>query len=123
MNDKQETEISMNEENIELSDFQKQQVKKLATKHYNKNRKEIDRLTSHARDCLITNNEAGYKYAVEKLRVLCQQKPLDVDTLHSMWITSKQQTDSIIEEALAKESEVVYSVPRSTGKTTPVCHV
>ncbi|QAY01235.1 hypothetical protein ZPAH1_orf00219 [Aeromonas phage ZPAH1] len=108
---------------FELTEFQKQQAEKLATKHYNKNKKEISRLTSHARDCLVTCNEEGYKYAITKLRVICQQKPLDEETLHAMWLTSKERTDIILAEAFAKQDQDSFLVPRTSDKTTPVCNI
>ena len=114
--------VKANEE-VNLSEVQKQAINKMASKHYKKNKKEIDRLTAHSRECLISCNEDGYKYAITKLRNICQQKPLDPETLHSLWITSKTQTDEIILGAIKIQEQQQYNVARTTGKTVPVCSV
>lgn len=86
--------------NIELNEEQKKYIEKASNRYYNKNKREIDRLSEHAKTCLITGNQHGYKYSIEKLRVLCNKPKLDKDILHSMWVTSKSQTDEIIFNAL-----------------------
>ncbi|UYD59375.1 hypothetical protein HPMBJEAJ_00276 [Aeromonas phage avDM6] len=121
MTENQEIQMHMKpSDEATLSEVQQQTINKLASKHYKKNKKEIDRLTSHSRECLIQCNEDGYKYAITKLRNICQQKPLDSETLHSLWITSKTQTDKIILDAVKMQEQ---QLQQETGKTVPVCSV
>lgn len=124
MNENQEMQLHTGTpDDLEISEQQQKAINKMAARHYKKNKKEIDRLTAHSRECLISCNADGYKYAITKLRVLCQQKPLDSETLHSLWLTSKTQTDKIIIEAMKiqDEEQSSFLVARTEGKTVPVC--
>lgn len=113
--------IEENNSGVKLTEYQQKMVEKLAKKHYKKHEKEIKRLSSHSRDCLITANKEGYIYSIEKLRFISQQPKLDRETLETLYLTSKQQTDKILFDAFKQAEQETYLVPRSEGKTTPVC--
>lgn len=115
--------IEANNTSPKLTEEQQKLVRKMADKHHRKHGKEIKRLSDHARDCLITNNKDGYIYSIEKLRLISMQPKLDLETLETLFLTSKQQTDKILSDAFhrAEQESKTHLVPQSTGKSTPVC--
>jgi hypothetical protein len=75
-------------------------VKKLHARYMKKHGREITRLKNHMYECLITNNQEGYVYGLEKIRKLCLQKPLDRDVMISLFRSSKTSVDEIIYKSM-----------------------
>lgn len=71
---------------------------KRAKKILKKHKREIDRLKSHAEDCLYNLNRDGYIYAIGKIRTIIR-KPMSHEALGALYDTSVER---IIE--LAKQS-------------------
>lgn len=62
---------------------------KQANRLIRKNKRELDRLKKHAGNCLITNNKAGYCYALKKLRDFYRQ-PYNEELIEAMWNSSRK---------------------------------
>ncbi|QAX98607.1 hypothetical protein AsFcp4_185 [Aeromonas phage AsFcp_4] len=103
----------------------KSMVEKKSKKYLAKHGKEIKRLREHAEECLHVCNKDGYIYAIEKLRVLTMQKPIERSVLESLWLSSKQRYDELVMEAYAKvnENTEVASGEQPETATVPVCSI
>ncbi len=63
-------------------------ARKQADKLIKANKRELDRLKTHAGKCLEENNFEGYSYAIKKLRKFYRQ-PYNDDLIKSMWNSSR----------------------------------
>jgi len=98
LNDDEINEFSADPEVLEFIEQQNKERKELIEKEANrrirKNKREIKRLHSHAQQCLIDGNKAGYMYAINKLRVISGH-PVSNDILETLWKTSREQVIKI----------------------------
>ncbi|AUR85830.1 coil containing protein [Vibrio phage 1.081.O._10N.286.52.C2] len=92
-------DVQADPEVMEYMDTMREQrdamVKKEANRRIKKNQREITRLRKHAEECLISNNKAGYIYAIGKLRAFTGQSVAE-DVLEVLWTTSREQVMSIV---------------------------
>ena len=87
--DDYEDEITVkNYDDHEIERRLMQDAKKRADKLIKKNKTELKRLKTHAGECLLNGNFAGYSYAIKKLRKFYKQ-PYNDDLIKSMWTSSR----------------------------------
>lgn len=72
-----------------------------ANKIVRKNRREIERLQTHAGDAVLENNFPAYKYAIEKLRTILKQ-PFNDEIILTGWQTSRKTIWDIINAGSSK---------------------
>lgn len=104
-------------------------IKKLAekqsAKYLNKHKAEIKRLRLHAEDSLHTNNKEAYIYAIQKLRSLTMQKPVDRQILEGLWTSSKERYDQLVQEAYKYVSDhrEMMAINSNEEQLTAVCSI
>lgn len=75
-----------------------------AQKILKRNRKEIARLKTHAGNCVMNGNFAGYSYAIKKLRGFYKQ-PYNDELIKSMWDSTRAAVIDIAKDALEQEAK------------------
>lgn len=111
----------LQEESEHIENFKNKLAENAANRYIKKHAKEIKRLQEHAKDCLIVNNESGYKYAVNKLRDITRQPKLNDEALDGLWASSKKRTDEFFMEAINLKLQNEVSESKSKETTVPVC--
>jgi len=86
-------------EEMQYHDDLAERAKKTADKILKKNKREIDRLKKHGQMCLVSGNRDGYIYAINKLRGIYRQTPVDKQTGDTLYETSRQQLIELIRES------------------------